>query len=206
MKVYFHPNLQLLVAEKRTHWGGHDSIHVVDVPAELTPFEGSDLTDKNLKWPMELLRSTCVHALKLQHTPHYRAFRRNGGEWPVLDVISKGGLQQDVSHTSISGLEGPTPKTSSHNIQVEPKKDLLELRTTAGHTICLGRRQSYGNFQFNSLAFMRMPSGDREKASWIGLKVPEEVKGVNAEVLAFDDVYGTLLLDDAVGSYCIVQY
>ena len=59
------------------------------------------------------------------------------------------------------------------------------------------------------LFFLRFPDRSGEEPTWVHLELPKGVMlhGISrTSVLSFDDVYGTLLLDDEKGNYIIVQY
>jgi hypothetical protein len=198
MHAYFHPTLPILLAEKLTRL--NHSIHLIDCPAVLPPLEGDDLTGVSMEWHKKLLISDRIHILEVTEVPPYRGFRCSGAEPPILDIIYTGSYRHLI-HLSISISEDLTPVVLCRAI--DPKgHSLAEVRTTAGRTMCLGIHPSQGP------SYLRIPKGSGQEPTWVALELPEGVvsRGSKGEPLAFDDTYGTLLLDGVGGNYHIIQY
>ena len=202
LKAHFHPEIPVLLVEKLQLSG--DSVEIVDCFDALTPFEWDDLTDENLTWPTELLVSTRIHTIFPKYARQFMGFRRCDGGIPFLDMICVERIEVPKSklyYLSISHLGELAVETPIRGID----EYILQRRTAAGCPICLGISQSEG-----MLVFLRMPDRFGEEPTFICLKLPHDRRSLDWEdVLAFDDVYGTLLLDlgeSEVDSLSIVQY
>ena len=212
MKAGFHSDLPILVVEK---W--HDlgySVHLLNCPSTLPPFAMGNLTDESFQWPTELLVSTPIYTLPEGSSQQYTALRSCGKGPVVLDMISYR-FEDSIDLVSLTHWEQLRPDVTCHRIP--DKGFLLPRRTAAGRNVCLGISNSESQSQAldpedfgpDFLYFLRMPDRFRQEPAWVRLMLPDSIElgdMEGQEVLAFDDVYGTLLLDDSMGHYCVIQY
>jgi len=202
----------LLIAEKRPFLRRLTaSLHVIHFPSELTPFDRSNLMDESLRWPTELLVSNCMLTLELDQSFEYGGFRRSGKEQAIFDAILRS--SRGHIHLSVSKLDQLTPETALCNLDSKGHTQLGELHTITGHTTCIGFRDDEEESPPYRLSFLRMSNRSPSREPWVHLKLPEGIVLDDLDdVLAFDDVYGTLLFfdyteDDSTSCcYSIVQY
>ena len=199
--AHFHPELPILLVEKLQP--SDDSVQIVDCPSALTHFEWDDLTDENIIWPTELLVSTRIRTIFPKYAQQFMGFRRcDGGT--LLDMICIEGIEVPKScYLSFSHLGELTVETPFSDIDGRN----FQCCTAAGcpkflKVIDLER----------IILFLRMPDGFGEEPTWIRLKLPDDLRfSYEGDIVAFDDVYGTLLLNaggsaSGAGHLSIVQY
>ena len=193
-KAYFHSDLPYLVVEES---GVPPAVHLINCPSALPPFKGDALTDKSFIWPTELVVIKSTYTLPLGHWNKFTSFRRGGRGPTMLDVIHTAFSDEEsvFHHLTISRLDELIPQTSSRKI--EEYQFGFECRTSSCRRILVGSH-------LDGPIFLRMPDTPSEESALTRLEVPYGVEG--SSFVAFDDVYGTLLLTDKMGNYVIAQY
>jgi len=59
----------------------------------------------------------------------------------------------------------------------------------------------------NCLFLLRMPEESGQEPTWVRLELPDGMLSSSPHSVAtFDDIYGTLLLDDRRGNFILVHY
>ena len=200
----FHPSLPLLIAERHANW--RYSIRVIDLPSKLEPLTEFGFGEDASKWPVQDPVSTTLHEFELEHVLYHRGFRGKSREQPIFDIVSGKDDVPRLSHLSVSEFDGsPTIRT---DLISSEGQSLFDARTSSGRWVCMGRRRLDEEGTTHAISFLRMPDGTREETSWVNLMLPEglNLRGVRGEVLAFDDIYGTLLLNCGPGTLYVVSY
>ena len=211
----FHSSLPLLIVESlplliaaERHASWRYSIRVLDLPSKLEPLTEFGFGEDASTWPVQDAVSTSLHEFELEHVLYHRGFRGKSREQPIFDIVSgpKDDVPLGLSHLSISEFDGsPTIRTDPISSEGQ---SLFDVRTSSGRWVCMGRRRLDEEGTTHAISFLRMPDGTREETSWVNLILPEglNLRGVRGEVLAFDDIYGTLLLNCGPGTLYVVSY